>query len=72
MQQYLLYDFDPTGDATLEEWAQDRAEQGWRTWAGSGAWTTINGRRLFRIPLVREAHHLKAELATQSAAAAKG
>ncbi|WP_157598338.1 hypothetical protein [Phycicoccus sp. Root101] len=38
----------------------------WHTWASTaGTWTTINGRRVFRIHLVRDAHHLKAELARQ-------
>lgn len=62
MPQYLLHDWDPAAGLSLEDWAQDLADKSWRTWAGSGAWTVINGRRVFRVSLRREPHYLKAEL----------
>lgn len=72
MPQYLLHDWDPTSGVTLEDWAQDLADRGWHSWSGTGGtWAVINGRRVYRVHLRRDARHLKAELAEQQAAAAR-
>ena len=63
MPQYLLHDWDPNSGVTMEAWARDLADKGWVTWAGPGCWTSIDGRRVWRVSLRREPELFKAELA---------
>lgn len=70
LPQYLMHDWDPESGVTLEDWARALAEQGWRSWEGTGGtWTTINGVRVYRVQLRREAHLMKAEIAERRAEA---
>ena len=59
--QYLLHDWDPESGVTMEVWAERLAAQGWVAWAGPGGWTSIDGRRVWRVSLRREPERFSAE-----------
>lgn len=71
LQQYLLHDWTAATGMTIEDWAQDLWDRGWRDWCGPGMWITVDGERRFRTSLRREAHYLRDELSEQRAAAAR-
>lgn len=61
MPQYLMHDWTSATGMTLEEWAQDLWDRGWRDWCGPGDWLTVNGERRFRVALRRDAELMRAE-----------
>lgn len=51
MWRYTLADLRDGDDP--EQWAQDLADQGWRTWIETGVSVTINGQLVRRYSLRR-------------------
>ena len=55
MWRYALFDFDPQGGQTFDEWRRKMAEDGWQLWSidgrRSGAWINVEGQRLWRLSL---------------------
>lgn len=52
LPRYGLFDWDPDGDKTEEQWATRLAGEGWRMHTpGPGSWVTVNGRRVRRWSL---------------------
>lgn len=47
MPRYLLADWDAETVQSMEDWARELAEEGWRVWAGPGCWFDLNGRRVW-------------------------
>jgi hypothetical protein len=53
MWRYTLEDWDPQSGLTVREWGQQLADQHWGIWSGLGCWTTLDGRRVWRVSLRR-------------------
>lgn len=50
--QYRTFRWNPDLE-TCEAWATRLRDEGWQTWAGNGAWATIDGRRVFGVTVRR-------------------
>lgn len=51
MPRYTLADWDPECGKSMEEWARELRDQGWRQWSSAGGWIDVDGRRVWRVSL---------------------